>query len=295
MKMKKLSRSILLTVLTFLWIYYEASLAQSVEEYEQYSELLDEGQYRVVIDNLEPLLDTSPNDARLHYLLGKALIESVDDVSLLRKLSHARRGRKSLETAIRLQPTMVEARKELADYYFYAPAIGGGSKSKSAEILAEIKEIDEFSYYLYQGGYQLNEGDWQGAKEAYLEAQKLKPELSAPLLQLGIVNRRLQLYQESQQALDRAFEINPEETMALFHLGLLGLSEDSFFEASINGFERYIDIVGKAGGPYLDQAHYRMGQLWQRQGNSRNAAEYYRRAIELNSEYDAAREALESL
>lgn len=290
-----LRKPLILTMLALQVLLFHSPGAAQGALFADAEEMLARAQFEQVIAQAEALLSENPDDARLHYILGKALIESVDEVSVFRKLAHARRGRESLEKAILLDPLQVEARKELADYYFYAPAIAGGSKSRSARFLEQIREIDPYRYYLYRGDYQLNEGEWQLAKESYALAQQLQPRESLPLLQLGVVNRQLQLYEEASAALQQALQVNAGESMAYFYLGLVGLADGRFAAAGVEALERYIEDVSSADGRYLDQAHFRLGQLWQQLGEEAKAATHFRRAIELRPGYEAAIEALNLL
>ncbi len=81
----------------------------------------------------EKAVNLSPNEAKYHYLLGNMVFETIADAGLLEKGSLASKGRKAYERAVELDPSLIGARVGLGMFYFGAPSIAGGSKTKARE------------------------------------------------------------------------------------------------------------------------------------------------------------------
>jgi len=90
-------------------------------------------------------------------------------------------------------------------------------------------------------------------------------------------------------AASRAVRINPRYVQALIQLGRLYKQTDRRDEA----VDRLTDAIA-AGGDYPD-VHYLLGRLYQDRGEPAAALTEYRRALELNGNYDVARTAMQEL
>ena len=86
---------------------------------------------------------------------------------------------------------------------------------------------------------------------------------------------------------DRAVRINPRYVQALITLGRLYSATDRAVDA-----EARLRQAVSAGGDYPD-VHYMLGELLRKRGDRAEAAAEYQRALKLNSNYSAARAALE--
>ena len=87
----------------------------------------------------------------------------------------------------------------------------------------------------------------------------------------------------------RAVEINPRYVQALIQLGRLYVQTDRRWQA----IWRLQEAIS-GGGDYPD-VHYLLGEMYRRDGDKVRACEQYRRALELNSSFTPAREALEAV
>ncbi len=105
----------------------------------------------------------------------------------------------------------------------------------------------------------------------------------------GLVQQRLACSTQAIAAAERALQINPRYVNALILLAQLYAQTDRAADA----VDR-IEAAISAGADYPD-VHCLMGRLCQRIGSIERARTAYRRALELNDQYQEAREALASL
>lgn len=253
------------------------------EEFQDAKKLLD----KEVKDN--------PYDPELRYLYGITLIQLVDHVSVFKKLSLAKKGRKELEKAIELKPNYVQARKELSDFYLYSPGIAGGNKKKALSIIESIKAFDLYRYHLYKGDYYMEEEQYDNARNIFIEAEKIFPDSLAPIAKAGLSYRRSGLYRESAQYFQRAIEMDSTYYLGYFHVGLAGLLGEFEIDKSIKYFHIYINYAEANNKRYLDHAYYRVGMLYELKKNIPEAKRNYEKSLEINAEYRRANEALKKL
>jgi tetratricopeptide (TPR) repeat protein len=88
---------------------------------------------------------------------------------------------------------------------------------------------------------------------------------------------------------ERAIEIEPKLVQALVTLAKLYLDTDRRMDAQAR-FQQVLDL----GYEYAD-VHFQLGCIYREQGEKQQAEESYRKALQINSSYGAALEALESL
>jgi tetratricopeptide (TPR) repeat protein len=272
-----------------------ASQGQAQGEFSAIRNLFDSGEFALAESRIENALMQKPQNAELHLLYGMTLLQRVGEVSVFRKLGVARRGREALNRAIELDPLLTEARKELSDDYYYAPAIAGGDKARAAVLIEEIESYDEFFYLMTISSRELDEGAASAAKEHLERAIELSPRSKEAHLQLGIALRELENYDDAILAFREALSIDDRFALARFHIGLIGLLSESHITESIQAFQEYIERVSSSEGPFLDQAYYRLGSLLEKNNQPQKASENYHLSLSINPAYEPAQRALEKL
>jgi len=87
-------------------------------------------------------LADDPENAELHYWLGRSYAHMADSASLFTAPRQARKARRSLERAVAIEPRNQEYLRELFDFYLDSPDWSGGGLDR-AEVLAErISALD---------------------------------------------------------------------------------------------------------------------------------------------------------
>ena len=159
---------------------------------------LDSGNYKGAQSALTAALKNSPNDASLHYWLGRTDYElrnyddAVSQIELAVRLtpenaeynrwlgraygakaeeSHsfflARKVKQAFEIAVKLAPGNIAARQDLMQYCVEAPWIVGGDKDKAKQQIAAIAAIDPIEGKLARAAYLTTEKQWKAAEAEY--------------------------------------------------------------------------------------------------------------------------------
>ncbi len=269
--------------------------AQQTDRYREAQHLIDNSEFKKAKGILEKNLKIFPTDAELYYLYGYVLIQLVDEASIFKKLSYAKKGRDQYIRAIELDPKLIKAYKELSDYYLYSPSIAGGNTVKALEIIEEIKHHDIFLYHLYKGDFYMAEEDYKKANEIFMNTVNLYPDSLAPLAKTGLSFRRLEDYRMSAEYFERAIQLDSTYYLGYFHIALAGLLGEFDLDESISNFEKYIEQAGSVDQRYLDHAFYRIGMIYELKNDASTAKQYYERSLEINPDFERAKEALKKL
>src|SRR4030042_4873847 len=96
------------------------------------------------IEKCERAVELDNNNADYHATLGQLYGEDAADASIFRLPSLASKLKKEAETALKLNSNHIDARMLLANFYFQAPGIVGGSYDKAIEQATIATKIDEW-------------------------------------------------------------------------------------------------------------------------------------------------------
>ncbi len=163
-----------------------------------------------------------------------------------------------MERALELDPSHVGAHEELADFYYFAPGIVGGSKKKAATQIEALQRVSPADADRVRGRHAYNGGEYRQAEAYYSEALVIEPD-NADLWYLRGLARRQQL-EKDEAALadfDRAIELGFVDPMIDYQVGRLCVRLDSCAERGESSLRSFIeqseDIISIL---QIDQAHH---------------------------------------
>jgi len=232
-----------------------------------------------------------PNNGRYHLWLGRTYGEKADRAGFLSAAGLAGKTRDELQRAVQLSPNDVDARIDLAEYYFEAPGIVGGGQDKAR---AQAKFIGTFNpareHWVYARIAEKNK-DTATAEREYHRMIDLSQGDSEAWLNLALFFRHQKRFDDMEQALVKASQAptsNPEVMVdvaeILFHAGRK-------LSLAVQSLERYL-----ASGPVerkpAFKAHYLLGQLLEKQGDKAGAAQEYRASLAMARDFGSAQQAL---
>jgi hypothetical protein len=88
--------------------------------------------------------------ARYHRQLAEVQGMMALHAGVFQQLLLARRFRKELDTALRLDPRDVQARRDLLEFYLLAPGVAGGDRTRAEAVAAQIAALDAAEGFLAQ-------------------------------------------------------------------------------------------------------------------------------------------------
>lgn len=288
-------------------------------------DLLASGHVDAVIPHLQKEISHSPNDAELHNLLCRAYFmaedwdhgisecerarnldpkkslyhlwmgriygEKADRVGFLSAAAMVKKVRISFERAVELDPHGWEARTDLAEFYLEAPSIVGGGKDKAREqakallplhpgmahwVLARIAEKDK-NIAEAEREYRAGIAATHGGARAWLD--------------FAIFLRHTNRFEEMEKALEEIESAPVDRAESLMDGASLLLQAGRYFPLGVRLAHRYFSVGTVEEGPAF-KAHTYLGELLEKQGDRRGAAEEYRSALGLFRGYRRAEEGL---
>jgi tetratricopeptide (TPR) repeat protein len=247
------------------------------------------------IEWLEKATQLAPKRSDFFLSLGRAYGRAAQEASLLRKGGLAKSALQAWLKAVELDPNNLDARSDLVDYYTFAPGFMGGSDEKASQQIAEIAKRDDVRGALVRGRQAMNRKDPATAERLAREALAKHP--GEPRLQSA-----LGLIYQSQERWDAAFEVfeaqlaaDPQSFDALYQIGRTAALSGQRLDRGAEALRRYLGHTPSPESPPLANAHYRLGMVYERQGNKPGARAEYRAALALDPKLDDAKEALKKL
>ena len=213
---------------------------------------------------LEAALKTTPGDANALLYLGKAQLQKRE----------YRAAQRTFEKLIEIKPKDPEVLYDL-------------SLTHMKLMLENVNRLGEaspgsylFSLLLAQDAEARN--DDESAIKNYREALALrgKEEVVGIHYALGSVYAKVGRYEEAAAEFKKELQVNPNDSLALWKLGELGLRSDP---QSVRGYlERAVTL-----NPDLPQAALAYGRLLARVGETEKAVEQFQRVVRLAPEEDS--------
>lgn len=244
---------------------------------------------------LEKAAALAPTRSDVQVWLGHAYGQAALRANVLRQPGLAKKTQGAWEKAVALDADNLEARELLIQYYLNAPGFMGGGVGKARTEAAEIKKRDAVRGHQAFATIALDQKDLATAERELKAAVQMAPANPRPRLLLA------QLYQD-QQKWDAAFETleavlkaDSNNWGALYLIGRAGALSGKRLDRAEECLKRYF---GHTPGPEeapLANAHFRLGQVYEKKGNKAQARAEYQTALKLDPNLKDAKEALAKL
>ncbi len=243
----------------------------------------------------ERAIALQPNDAYYHLWLAREYGEKAANSNPVTASTAARKARSEFERAVQLDPTSVEARLDLAQYYTEAPMIMGGGLDKAREQAAQVAKQNSAKSYLILARIAEKEKKLPEAERYLRQAISEAKDPAEYWLELAEFYRLCGRPEDMQRAVQSA-------------LAQHGIPADTFFDAANELFlgsrdfpdailylKTYLASGELVEGAPAFRAHYLLGQVYEKMGKAPAAVSEYQASLALASGFDRARKALNHL
>jgi tetratricopeptide (TPR) repeat protein len=231
-----------------------------------------------------------PQKSLYHLWLGRIYGEKADRAGFLSAAGLAKKVRNSFEHAVELDPKSVEARTDLAEFYLEAPSIVGGGQDKARAQAAALLSFNPGMGHWVLARIAGKNKDSAGAEREYRVAIEASHGTAQHWLHLAQFLAHASRLDEMDQAL-RTMESGPvDRADALMDGASLLLHTGRSYPMAERLLRRYLASPVEEGPAF--KAHDFLGQLLEKQGDRRAAAEEYRAALALSHTYTRAQEDL---
>ncbi len=252
-------------------------------------ELLAEEQYRLglaylnspqstekAVEHLEKAVLLVGGNAEFHFRLAEAYARDFSYANILRKPFIAAKMKTQLELAVRFNPTSIEFREALIQYYVLAPTVLGGSYAKAREQAETLRKIDPYFSLLAYANISAEEGDHEHANRFYLRAIQARPNSWQAYQRYGNYCLSVQETDRAIQQFLKYVELVPETAASYENLAGAYVRK-RMYDAAIAS---YLKAVGK--DPSLTQLYFRIAQLYEFKGLPNEAVGYYAEYLRLS-------------
>lgn len=240
---------------------------------------------------LERAVDLAPNDAQARWWLGRAYARQLARAGRLAQVRIAGRMRETLERAVALDPSRVEARLDLMRFYLVAPGMVGGGTDKARAQAREIAKLSAWRGRLAAGAVAEKERDGPRAEREYRAAVVAAPDSAEGYVALGAMFERSGNW-------DRAFALydtlrtRTGAAVALYQVGRAASVSGRELDRGARALEQYVNGALEPGDPSLASAWYRLGLVHERLGDRVRARQAFERVLSLDGRQSEAKEAL---
>ena len=233
-------------------------------------------------------VQTSPQSARSHFLLGAELLE-------LKRFAEAAT---SFETGLTIAPQHLGARMSLGQALLGAEDAAGALTAFEDALrrappyeINEIAEIRELAVQaaLAAGRLKAREANWSEARIYFHRASEIDPGNPDATNSLGLVAERQGAIDEAQRLYETSLESDPDYVPAILNLASVRMTAGQILVAE-ELFRRAVSLA-----PDSYEAYNGLGIALGRQGRNDQAETAFRKAFEIDPNLEAARDNLRAL
>jgi tetratricopeptide (TPR) repeat protein len=279
--------------LTLLAAIAAASLYAQTPLIDQGRAAVSRGDLDAAVDLFEKAAAQNPNSAEAHYYLGGAYAGKAQQANPFSAMSLAGKTKDEFEKAVALNPKWVEARFALMEFYALAPGIIGGSFDKASAQAAEIKKLDPLQGHRASAIIFSEQKKPELAKKEYLDAIQEQPGSPKPHQYLGqFLANTEKNYTAAFNEFETAVKLDASYIPALYWIGRTAGVSGTNFARGEEALKKYVTTTPKEGEPPMANAHYWLGQIYEKQNRKAEAKREYEIAVKLNPGLTQASEAL---
>lgn len=207
-------------------------------------------------------------------------------VEALLKLSSLELALENYQLALDMVNKALKVEPMNADAYYLKGFIylNGGDTAIAISSYRTAVEVnsDHYNTYIMLGKlYALEKHEYAG--DYYDNALRIRPNSVEALYNKGVYLQSIEEYDEAYFLYDQIIELDSSSYFAYYNRGYMMLISDSSYSGAIKEFEKSLRYY-----PYYFEAFYNIGLCYENQGDYEKAAEYYKKALEINPQYDLA-------
>ena len=258
-------------------------LAQIFYAFEDFTRASDEAQKAVSLDGSKP---------DYHLLLGNSLSGLLDSAGMFKKMSLARQIRSEFERAVDEDPKNVPAHTALAEFYAQAPSMVGGSNEKAIDQAKQIAALDPLEGHYAMATVHLDQKKLAEAEQDYRAAIAADPKRAKSYVRLAFVCIGEKKESEAPALFRKAVEVDPNYLPGYFGVARSDLLSGQSFDEAERFFGKYLTRWPEEGDPTWANAHWRLGQVYEKQGKKELAIAEWQEALKLAPNYKPAQDSL---
>ncbi|MGA2644652.1 MAG: tetratricopeptide repeat protein [Candidatus Sulfotelmatobacter sp.] len=240
----------------------------------------------------EKAVSLAPDTGLYHLWLGRIYGENADRTNFLKAAGLAKKVHTEFERAVALDPTSWEARTDLAEFYLEAPAIVGGGEDKARSQADALFALNPGMAHWVRARLAQKNKDMVTAEQEYRAAIDASHGGARAWVNLAGFYRHTNRLEDMERAL-LTMESRPiDRPAALMDAAGMLFRTGRADPMAMRLVRRYLASATVEEWPAF-KAHNLLGELLEKQGDFKAAAEEYRSALSMAHTFNRAREGLQ--
>ncbi len=244
----------------------------------------------------ERAVELESGNALYHLWLGNALSDQLQHANMLRQPFIARRVKTEWERAVELDPNSIDARMALLQLYVSAPAAMGGSVEKAEEQATEIGKRNPMRGAMARAKIAEIGKDAGAEEAAYKQAIAAAPDSSAGVFAFVNMYARVGKATEAFATLDAYAKRRKDDKWIPYYTGRIAGVTGQKLDPGVTALQHFISTPPADARPAnIANAHYWLGQIAEKKGDTNGARGHYEAALKLNPNSTLSQKALAAL
>ena len=235
--------------------------------------------YDSAVTQAEKSVSLDPKNSLYHQWLGRIYGGKADRD---RSFFTARKVKKEFQMAVTLNPSNLEARRDLEQFCLDAPGIVGGSKDEAREQMDAIAAADPVAGYLARAAFDKYEKNVAAVEHDMQQVLAAKPNRIDPDLEVADYYLSAGKAAEMQSAVQAATQINSRDQRLNYYGGVERTLAGADFSTAEMDLKAYLATTpDRSDWPSHASARDWLGRLYEAEGKRGEAAEQYRASLRL--------------
>jgi cytochrome c-type biogenesis protein CcmH/NrfG len=235
-----------------------------------------------------------PSNSQYHLWLGRAFGEKASHSSFWTAAGLAKKLRSELERSVALDPSNIDARTDLAEFYLEAPGIVGGGQDKARAASATLATMNPAKAHWVNARIAEKNKDATAAEKEYRLELETSHGSADAWLDMALFYRRNGRLEKMEDAINRAARVEIGRPDVLVDASETLIRAGRNFPFAIQLLHRYLSSSMVEEAPAF-KAHYLLGTILEKQGDKQSAAQEYKASLALARNFGRAQEALNRL
>ncbi len=220
-----------------------------------------------------------PEDASYHLWLAREYGQRAANSNPLTAAAIARKAKNEFERAVQLDPSSVESRLDLAQYYTEAPAIMGGGLDKARDQAAVVAKTNSGKSHLILARIAEKERQFPEVENQLRQAANETKEPSEYWLELAKFYRVRGRPDDMQKAVQTALARPGFAVETYFDAANELFLGNRDFPDAIRYLQNYLASGGLVESAPAFRAHYLLGQIYEKMGQAPAAISEYQASL----------------
>lgn len=257
---------------------------------------LELDQYDAAVSSGEKAVAINPKNSEYHQWLGEAYGAKADHASMFSAYPLARKTQKEFDTAMQLDEKNFDAAQDLVEYDCTAPGVVGGGEDKARPIIQKLMTLDPAQGHYAAGNCKAAKKDYATADAEFTKALESRPKSAGLIYNVGDYFSQRRQADKLITVADLGEAAAPADPRGKFYRAQAFILKGENLPDAEKLLREYLGVAPvRSNYPKPGQAHYWLGQLFEKQKNVAAARSEYEAALKLNPKYKAAQEALKKL